>query len=368
MVSSAICEEVHGALYSRAGHSLVAEEERVTIALVVLALLFAWSMGAHYTGACMGMPHALRALSRWQALLLMAPLAFLGATFASHAVEHTVADRLTILNLGVPAELIVVGLAFALTTVYTQLKVPTSTIQILVFSVVGVALGERVGVHWLMIGLLAITWVLAPIVACGLGYSFTKGFDRISLFSESKELPSGPGAKRADSVRVSRVATATDVLAVGLIVVGAGASFVMGSNDVANATGSLVATSTLSPLVAGVVGGAGLAIGVLTWGRPLLQRIAFEIVKLDRAMATAAQAVQAIVVVTAVSLGFFTSMNQALVGAMTGAGIARGRDTVSRKTLFGILRGWLFGPTAGIAFGFGIARLIVTIAGGGALR
>ena len=60
----------------------------VTALLIVLALGFAWSIGAHYTGAVMGMPYALRAIGAWQALLLMAPLAFLGATFASHAVEN----------------------------------------------------------------------------------------------------------------------------------------------------------------------------------------------------------------------------------------------------------------------------------------
>src|SRR4051812_49953496 len=60
----------------------------VTALLIVLAVGFAWSIGAHYTGAVMGMPHALRAIGAWPALLLMAPLAFLGATFASHAVER----------------------------------------------------------------------------------------------------------------------------------------------------------------------------------------------------------------------------------------------------------------------------------------
>jgi PiT family inorganic phosphate transporter len=343
-------------------------ERAVTAALIVLALLFSWSMGAHYTGACMGMPYALHALSRWEALLLMAPLAFLGAAFASHAVEHTVADRLTVLDLGLPAEVLVVGLAFALTTLYTRFKVPTSTIQILVFSVVGVALGERIGVHWLTIGLLVITWVVAPVLAGALGYLLTKGFDRIPSFREPEPLVSAPGARRADSRASSSLGTATDTLAVALVLVGAGASFVMGSNDVANATGSLVATRTFSPLVAGVIGGLGLAAGVLTWGRPLLERIAFEIVKLDRPMATAAQAVQAVVVITAVALGFFTSMNQALVGAMTGAGVARGRETVSRRVLLGILRGWMFGPTAGIAFGFGIARVVVLLGGSAAIR
>ncbi len=164
-----------------------------------------------------------------------------------------------------------------------------------------------------------------------------------------------------------RPADAGGVLAAALVVVGAAASFVMGSNDVANATGSLVATRTFSPLVAGVVGGGGLALGVLTWGRPLLRRVAFDIVTLDRSMATAAQGVQAAVVITAVGFGLFTSMNQALVGAMAGAGAARGRHTVNRRVLVGIVRGWAIGPGAGLALAYVVARAVVAVAGRGAL-
>ena len=126
----------------------------------------------------------------------------------------------------------------------------------------------------------------------------------------------------------------------------------MGANDVSNASGALVGTGTLSPLAAGAVGGAAIAVGVLTWGRPLLRRVAFEVVDVDRAMATAAQLVQAAVVLAAVSFGFFTSMNQALVGAMAGAGLARGRETVHLQTLFSILQGWVLGPAVSIAAGF----------------
>jgi PiT family inorganic phosphate transporter len=152
-------------------------------------------------------------------------------------------------------------------------------------------------------------------------------------------------------------------LATALIAVGALASFTMGSNDVANATGSLVGSHTFSPIVAGLVGGTGLAFGVLTWGRPLLKKVAFDIVTVDRPMATAAQLVQAGVVLAAVGFGFFTSMNQALVGAMTGAAAARGRHTVNTSTLLGILRGWIVGPGAGIALGYSLARLVAAAAG-----
>ena len=338
----------------------------MTVLLVVVAVAFAWSMGAHYTGACMGMPHALGAVKAWQALVIMAPLTWMGAALASHGVEHTVADRLTAHTLGTGAEIVVVGVAFGLTTVFTQLKVPTSTIQILVFAVAGAALGVGVGVAWSTIGVLAVVWVVAPVVAAGLGFGLTRAFDQVPPARAEGDHRGASGLRHPAKTNAPPV-RAGGVVTGALVVVGAAASFVMGSNDVANATGSLVATRTFSPLVAGLVGGAGLALGVLTWGRPLLNRVAFDIVKLDRPMATAAQGVQAIVVVTAVSFGVFTSMNQALVGAMAGAGVARGRDTVDRRVLAGIVRGWVIGPGASIATSYTIARIAIAIAGRGAL-
>src|SRR5246127_4502497 len=120
----------------------------VTGLLIILAIGFAWSIGAHYTGAVMGMPHALRAIGAWQALLLMAPLAFLGATFASHEVEKRVGSGLTDGALSVTQQVVVIGGAFAVTTFFNGLRMPTSTIQILVFSVIGVALATGTGVQW----------------------------------------------------------------------------------------------------------------------------------------------------------------------------------------------------------------------------
>ncbi len=294
----------------------------MTVLLIALALGFAWSMGAHYTGAVMGMPHALRAIGAWRALLLMAPLTLLGATFASHAVERRVGSGLTSGRLSVSQQVVVIGVAFALTTAFNRLRLPTSTIQILVFAVIGVALAAGAGVHWPAIEHLVEVWAAVPVAAVGLGALLTRVLDRLRLGHRT-------GA--------------------ALVAMGAVAAFAMGANDVSNASGALVGTGTFGPLAAGAVGGAGLALGVLTWGKPLLRRVAFEIVAVDRAMATAAQLVQATVVLAAVAFGFFTSMNQALVGAMAGAGLARGRETVHLSTLVSILQGWVLGPAVSIA-------------------
>lgn len=331
----------------------------------------------------MGMPHALGAVSARRALLIMAPLTLVGATFASHGVEHTVGHGLLARGgLSVAGLVVVLGVAFGLTSLFNRVRIPTSTIQILVFSVIGAGLAAGVGVQWTHIAELAGIWVSAPVVAAGLGFLLTRLLDLVpAVRVESRDTgpvePSEPGRPSTaptpppaptpgPPVPTSAPGAAgggTGWLAASLVLVGALASFAMGGNDVANATGSLVGTHTLGPMAAGLVGGLGLAAGVLTWGRPLLTRVAFDIVSVDRPMATAAQLVQAAVVLCAVGFGFFTSMNQALVGAMTGAGIARGRHSVHAATLLGILRGWVVGPGAGIALAYGLTRLAVAAAG-----
>jgi inorganic phosphate transporter, PiT family len=315
----------------------------VGVLLVLVAVGFAISIGAHYTGACMGMPYAAGAIRPTRALLLMAPLAFLGAVLASSRVEATVGHAILetpTVTLGVA--LAAVGAAFVLTSAYNLLTVPTSTIQILVFSTVGAGLAAGLAVDWTTIGTLLVLWAVAPFAAFGLGAAFVWGADRYR--------PASPTPGRLAPAAVG-----------GLVGVGAAASFAMGANDVSNASGSLVMSGEFSLLLAAVVGGIGLAIGVLTWGRPLLQRVAFDLVKLDARTATGAQLAQSVVILVAVAFGLFTSMNQALVGAMIGVGVARRQSTVLWKAIRGIVLGWSLGPVSGLAIGFGFARLLVHV-------
>jgi PiT family inorganic phosphate transporter len=304
----------------------------IDIVLVLVALAFAWSMGAHYTGACMGMPYATRSIGLAAALWTMAPLTLIGATFLSHKVLVNVGHNILVVNRVDPAPAIaIIAAAFLLTTIFTQRRIPTSTIQILVFCVIGTGTALGLGIRWNTVIHLAVLWLLAPFIAFALGYAFTKVFDTI------------PGCASSG---------ASGAIGRALVIVGGAASLTMGANDVSNATAVFLTTEFSGPFIAGLIGGVGLAVGVLTWGRPLLERVAFDVVKLDMPMATAAQLVQALVVLTAVFFGYFTSMNQALIGAMAGAGFARGRQTIDSKVIIGILWGWILGPAAGAALGY----------------
>jgi inorganic phosphate transporter, PiT family len=285
----------------------------------------------------MGMAYGSGAIGRNRALIGMAILTVAGAALASGKVVGNIGLNLVAAaQLSVVAAAAVVLTAFALTTAYNYYKIPTSTIQIFVFSLVGVALGNHIPVRWENIGGLVGIWVGAPIAALAVGYVITR------------TLPSGPHRPAATGSPDSwGVRSATLLVLMALA-----ASFAMGANDVANATAVFVSTGLTDVLLAGVVGGIALAVGVLTWGGRLLSTVATDIVTVDRPMAIAAQSSQAIVILTSVVLlGAFTSMNQALVGGMAGAGLARGERTIHWPVLRGILVGWAVGPVSGLLAG-----------------
>lgn len=363
--------------------------------LFAVVVAFAWNLGAHYTGAVMGMPYAARAIALWPALALIAALTVVGATFASGGVEETVGRHILDERLvTVPDAVVIVLAAGALTMLYNYLRIPTSTIQILVFCIIGVGLGGGIPVHWATIGALAVVWVTAPFVAVALGFLFTRLLDLLippaaaqaevrfqlatGVGEETGNLPGTPLERAVPAVALARrlppsalvapakagsvTRAALRLLPVLLVLVGVFASFVLGANDVANATGAFILTHMFPVTAAGFIGGVAMAAGTLTWGRRILHTVAFDVVRMDLTMASAAQGVQALVVLAAVTQGFFTSMNQALIGAMAGAGLARGRETVQRRQLLGILRGWLIGPLSGLALAFALASLVRLVA------
>jgi PiT family inorganic phosphate transporter len=368
------------------------------IPLLVVVVGFAWNLGVHYTGAVMGMPRAARAISDGPALVLIAILTILGATFASGGVEVTVGQNIVPAGrIGIAAATVIVLAAGALTMLFNYLKIPTSTIQILIFCVVGVGLAGNIPIAWATIISLAIVWVIAPVVAFVLDFVFTSLFDLLVPLQTSRAQATEQIAalKRFDTPNLGNTSFARWLPAVAmplsagvrqeaeevssclpasvtllyvrwlpalLVAVGMAASFVLGANDVSNATGALIMTQTFSLREAGLMGGVAMAVGALTWGRHILRTVAFDVVEMDLAMASAAQGVQALVVLAAVSQGLFTSMNQALIGAMAGTGLARGKETVQRRQIVGIFRGWLIGPASGVVLAYlleWLARIIV---------
>ena len=129
-------------------------------------------------------------------------------------------------------------------------------------------------------------------------------------------------------------------------------AFAHGANDVANAIGpvaavlSVLKTNTLSlqtqiPSWLLALGGAGIVIGLATWGWRVIETIGKKITELSPTRGFAAEFGAAITILLASKLGFPISTTHALVGAVFGVGMARGLRALNLKTLKEILLSWI---------------------------
>jgi len=301
------------------------------IGMVLSGLFFGWTIGSHYTGATMGMAYGTGVIkSPLVATGLIAFFVILGATFESHNVVKTVGTGIIrgqdMTSLGAMTMMLTAALV---TAANTWMKWPVSTSQLACFSVVGSALAMGVQVFWTTtIVFLFVTWIGTPIVSALLGFIFTK---------------------LTDKIMANRSNASNRALRYALMAACCYAAYTLGANNTGNAVGVFFGLKLMTPMKAGFVGGIVMAIGALTWGRPILEKVGKGIVQLDLNMGVGAKVAQSITAHTAAFLGYPTSMNQALIGGVAGAGGARGIKTLDLKAMKEIVFSWFFTPVvAGI--------------------
>jgi phosphate/sulfate permease len=308
--------------------------DTLVIGMILSGLFFGWTIGTHYTGATMGMAYAAGIIKKpMTALLLVAVFVVLGATLESHNVVQTVGTGIIPDGAMTPLGAMVMMFTAALVTAAnTWMKWPVSTSQLACFSVVGAALGMGAPINWhTTIVYLFITWIGTPIASALLGFVFTRIAD-LTIRSEQQ----------------------IKYLRWGLLAACCYAAYTLGANNTGNAVGVFFGLHLMTPIKAGFVGGLAIAVGAVTWGRGILEKVAKGIADLDLNMGVGAKLAQSIVAHTSAALGYPTSMNQALIGGVAGAGSARGLRTLNRRALGEIVFSWFFTPVLAGVVSFGL--------------
>ncbi|MBW2115088.1 MAG: inorganic phosphate transporter, partial [Deltaproteobacteria bacterium] len=114
------------------------------------------------------------------------------------------------------------------------------------------------------------------------------------------------------------------LIRLSLIAAGSYGAYALGANNVANVTAVFVGAGRISVFSAALIGGLSIALGILTFSKPVMKTVGRRLVRLD--------AFSALIVVFA------------LVGAILGVGIIKGIKTVRRRTLANIFIGWSLTP------------------------
>jgi len=161
-----------------------------------------------------------------------------------------------------------------------------------------------------------------------------------------------------DADRQFRFATVERIFGVLMVITACSMAFAHGSNDVANAVGPVAAVisvattgavegqSAVSPWVL-LLGGAGIVLGLATYGRKVMETVGTQITALTPSRGFAAEMSAASTIVLASSTGLPISTTHTLVGAVLGVGMARGISAINLTVIRNIFLSWLITVPAG---------------------
>jgi len=155
-----------------------------------------------------------------------------------------------------------------------------------------------------------------------------------------------------------RFASVERVFAVLMVFTACSMAFAHGSNDVANAVGPLaaivgivqtgsIAAKTVMPSWILLLGGAGIILGLATYGFKVMATIGQKITILTPSRGFAAELGAAATVVLASATGLPISTTHTLVGAVLGVGFARGIAAINLRVVGTIFMSWLVTLPAG---------------------
>lgn len=314
--------------------------------IIVAGAYVGWNLGANDGANAMGTAVGAGVRTIREAVILVAVFGFLGAFLFGHRVVKTVGQGIVPLDQLPEHAAVVIALAAmfgagAWLQLATYLRFPVSTTHSAVGGVAGAGLAyAQTPIFWSKFADIVLAWLITPLGAAALAYGL---YYCVSRFILTRWTPSDATFK--------------------WLLTGSGVymAFTWGANDVANATGVMVGAGVLTSTQATILGGVAIAIGVLTWGHRVMGTIGSGITRLLPDMAFTAELAAAVNLLIYTALGFPVSTTHAIIGAIFGVGLVRGRAAVNMKTLRDIMLAWAFTPVAAGIVSFMLFKALQSI-------
>ncbi|MEC9375288.1 MAG: inorganic phosphate transporter [Pseudomonadota bacterium] len=152
--------------------------------------------------------------------------------------------------------------------------------------------------------------------------------------------------------------TVERVFAVLMVITACGMAFAHGSNDVANAIGPVAAVISVAqegvvgqkaglPIWVLFLGGAGIVVGLATYGRRVIATVGTQITQLTPSRGFSAEIAAAFTIVLASGTGIPISTTHTLIGAVLGVGMAKGISAINLGVVGKIFLSWVITIPAG---------------------
>ncbi|MBF0104289.1 MAG: anion permease [Deltaproteobacteria bacterium] len=286
------------------------------------SIIMGWALGGNHAGNIFG-PAVTSNVFRFRtAALVTSFFIIVGALLEGRAGLETIGNLTGQTDTQAFICMFSAGLVVVLMTL---LKLPISTSQAVIGSVIGAGLMGS-GVHW---------GVFTKVVICWIGTPFAAAFSSLIfyiLFSKIiKKI--NPNIFQMDKI-----------IRWGLFFCCIYGAYALGANNVANTTGVFVKSGVITPFAGLVIGSTSMALGILTFSKRVIKTVGSSIVQLNGYAALVSLFASSFTIHFYAALGVPISTSQAAVGAILGIGFVKGLYLVNHKTIIRIFLAWICSP------------------------
>lgn len=301
----------------------------MTILFLLGGILLGWGLGANDSANIFGTAVYTKVIKYGWAVGLTALFVMIGAIMDGERGIKTISEFALSRGIQTPAGAMVTMIGAASTViVLTILKLPVSTSQALVGALIGAGLFHGI-VDFSSTYKFFGAWFLTPVGGMAIAfvlYRLTKLLIEpyLTEFKYYELIVKG-----------------------GYLVAGIFGAYSLGANNVANAVGIYTGgIGLLTPQSAVLIGGLSIAVGALTFAKPVMSTVGERIVPMSPVAGFVVVLSGSLTVYVYAKIGIPVSSSQAVVGAIIGIGLTTGIRTINFRMLRNIFLGWFATPTA----------------------
>lgn len=303
---------------------------------VAACLLIAFGIGSNDTSNALGICIGCGVIKIRRALLLFGCFVLIGILVQGQKVMRTVGKDLVEVNPSIIG--ISLSVAAVLIIISNWKKLPLSTHQVIIGSLVGSGVASGTAVNFTAILEIIVSWIISPLVAffsaLFLYKAMEKTISKLSLF------------------RIERILRSLLILS-GILI-----AYNTGANELATILGPVIHSGLIEQMRASLIGSLFVFLGAVILSHRVIETIGKGITTLDPYSGFAAQFGAGMCVMFFTFLGMPISTTYCIIGGISGVGMSKGMKTVKLDLIKKIMANWVVAPSLAFLISFLIMKAV----------
>lgn len=299
-------------------------------------VLIAFGIGSNDTSNALGICIGCGIIRLQRALLLFGCFVVLGIVLQGQKVMQTVGKNLLDVNL--PIMSIALSVSAVLIIFSNWKKLPLSTHQVIIGSLIGAGVAAGVPVSFPFLVQIFLSWIISPLIAflssLLLYRAMEKTISKLPLFHIEK------------------------MLRFFLLMSGILIAYNTGANELATIVGPAIHAGLIGKTPASLMGSLFVFLGAVLLSKRVIETIGKGITTLDPYSGFAAQFGAGVCVLFFTTIGMPVSTTYCIIGGISGVGISKGMKTVKLELIKKMVKNWFLAPALAFLISYLIMKVI----------